>query len=82
MPKYNIGQKVKVYDSRVWRKYGRDIGHNEHCWKDARIENIRENVLFICPPFEDYTYPLLYDVVFLYDSFLSKGHFESSIRLI
>jgi hypothetical protein len=73
-----IGDQVKVYDHREWMKIGHDLNCNEHCWKDAIVENIRYNVKqtfgYICP--------VLYDVIFLHDNFHSHGHFPSAIQEI
>lgn len=76
---YEIGEHAIVFDPRIWHKQGKDINHNEACYKEAVIENIRYNV----PSYNNqWFYDVLYDVRFLYDGFLSRGHFESSISKI
>ena len=68
---FEVGERVIVYDSKIWNRYGKDIGYNEHCLQVAIIENIRYNVPSVS---HDYIYPVLYDVRFMYDGRLSKGH--------
>lgn len=63
--KYNISDKVMVYDN------------TKQFWEKAIIKNIRYN---IPSSFDSHIYPILYDVLFLYNGRFSKGHFESSIK--
>lgn len=69
------GDTIKVFDPREWFKQGKDIGHNENCYKYAIVEDIRYNTL------TDYGfYPVLYDVIFIHDGFHSHGHFPEAIQ--
>jgi|GEM_PF-5834250 len=76
---FNISKIVLCYDPRIWNACGRDYGHNGHCWQPAEIINIRLNVPSIV---DDYIYPILFDVRYLYDGRISKGHFKNSLKRI
>lgn len=66
---YEIGQEVEVYDPR----------NNVRDWRHAVVENVRTNVKSTV---YDHVHPLLYDVRFLHDGFLSKGHFPMAVRTL
>lgn len=74
---FKIGDNVQVYDPRIWNQTRKDIRDNSHCWKDAVILQIRENVY---SSLLNWNYPILIDVLFLYDRHISIGHFPESIR--
>lgn len=61
---YIIGQKLMVYDNK----------YNRYEW--AILKNIRHNVKSM---FDNYIYPVLYDVEFVHDGRLSRGHLDFSI---
>ena len=66
----HIGQIVRVFDDRAWRRVGHDIGDNSRFYKAARIERL-------------YDYrgsdPVA-DVTFLAENRLSKAHFVWGIK--
>lgn len=75
---FEIGEHIRVFDPRIWRQQGGDINHNEACYKEAVIENIR----YKTRGFNENIYDVIFDVRFLYDGFLSLGHFESAVSKI
>jgi hypothetical protein len=78
---FKVGEKVLVYDDRIWQKRGYDWDNNRDCWKEAIILNIRHDVTI---PHgygsSDAFYPELIDVQFLYDNHISPSHFTSAVR--
>jgi len=79
---YNIRDIVYCYDPRIWNKRGYDLNNNEDCWKEAVIINIRRDVKCCENTDNEHIHDILYDVNFLYDNFISKGHFETSIKKV
>jgi len=75
-----IGTRVLCWDSRVWTKRGKDLNHNEDCWKEAFICDIRYNVPCCEGTDNEHVHDVLIDVRFTTDNFESKGHFPSSIK--
>jgi len=68
MQKFKIGEKVLVFDGMDWLPKG-DKGDNSCFWKPAILKKVRKNVK------ESYGfYKVLYDILFLYNNRLSKGH--------
>jgi hypothetical protein len=62
---FNIGEIVNVYDNVYDRM------------EDAELINIRYEVP---SSFDKYIYPVLYDVRFLHDNRISKGHLEVNTK--
>jgi hypothetical protein len=59
------GQIKSVYDNKCNR------------WENAKIINIRKDVT---SSFDNYIYPILYDVQFVHDGRISKGHLPFAVR--
>lgn len=71
MAKVEVGEVHVVYDPRIWYKRKRDFELNRDCWKRATIVKVYQNSF----PTKDCEE--MADVVFLYDGYLSHGHFTS-----
>ena len=63
------GDVVLVFDARIWKERGYDIGDNSHCWKEATIISIQR-----------YGRDDMASVRFHHDQHVSQGHFLSAMR--
>ena len=73
MDKVTVGDVVWVYDAKLHTCLKERVFSNIHCYQKAILRNISYNVK---STFDDYIYPVLYDVHFLHNGRIGKGHFE------
>lgn len=74
----SVGDRVPVYDSRVWARRGRDLGGNSDCWRFATIVAIYREPR--SPLYPEASLQMMFDVMFDGDLEVSKGHFQHAIE--